>query len=162
VSALDVNFWDDEAAAFTAVTPGGSLDVNFWDDDALELIANIVPTAVGVNFWDECEPNPADPPVVTVVGPAAGSAITSQTYVVLDVVDDSALFRRIIVTASFPLLDLLDVVHDGDRFGPAYNLRSKREVIANGYRYTLLRNGGWPASPTIVPYAIDRDGNENA
>lgn len=160
-ASAEVTFWDEDAAAFSPATAG--VEVNFWDEDA----ASFSPAVAGteVNFWDDecvCPPTPSsEPPVVTVVSPPAQTAITAQTYVVFDVVDDSALFRRIIVMASFPLLDVLDVVHDGDKFGPAYSQRSQRTTITNGYRYTLVRNGGWPASPTIVPYAIDRDGNEN-
>ena len=35
-----------------------------------------------------------------------------------------------------------------------------RTMIAGGFRYTVLRTGGWPGAPTIQTFAIDRAGNE--
>ena len=51
-------------------------------------------------------------------------------------------------------------VHDGDAFRGHYAASSSRTMIAAGFRYSVLRTGGWPAAPTIQTFAIDRAGNE--
>lgn len=104
----------------------------------------------------------ATPPVVAVVSPAAGSAITAFTPLVFSVTDDTGLFRRIIVVADFPYIGIREVVHDGDTFGPTYSEAvNTRSTISGGYQYSVTRDGGWPASPRLIPYAIDREGTEN-
>jgi hypothetical protein len=76
-----------------------------------------------------------------------------------DVTDDSGAFRRVIVCA---VLDgVTEVVHDGSTFLGNYAGGScSRAAISGGFRFVVLRDGGWPASPTIRVFAIDQQGNE--
>ena len=99
------------------------------------------------------------PTIVNIV-PAVGTSISASTPLSFDVTDSSGLFRRIIVVASFPQLRIQEIVHDGDAFGPWYQ-QSIRSTISGGFHYSVLRLGGWPASPTLEAFAIDRSGNEN-
>ena len=120
-------------------------------------------STIDVVFIPVIDPTPPTPPVVSNVTPTPGTAITATTPVGLDVTDDSGVFRRIMLVASFPTLGLLEVVHDGDNFAPLYaGTGNTREAIANGFRYAALRRGGWPASPTLIPFAIDQEGAEAA
>jgi len=52
-----------------------------------------------------------------------------------------------------------EVAHDGAGFGPDYATLSTRTVIANGYHYSLRRDGGWPYAPELEVHAIDVAGN---
>lgn len=102
------------------------------------------------------------PPVVTNISPAAGTAIGAAQSISFDVTDDSGLFRLIMVIADFGLLAIREVIHDGMSFGPRYLASGNgRVAIPGGWHYTVLRQGGWPSSPTITPYAIDLGGGEN-
>ena len=101
------------------------------------------------------------PPVVGNFAPATGTAIAATTLLSFDVTDDSGLFRRIIVAAQFPNLGIYEVIHEGVGFAPKYRGAGNLQVaITNGFRYTILREGGWPASPSITVFAIDQGGAE--
>lgn len=97
------------------------------------------------------------PPVVTLVAPLAGSLDVAGAIVV-DVTDSSLL--RVMLVARFESLGIEEVIHQGDRFSPAYAGSSSRAAIVNGWRYTLRRGTGWPAAPTIDTYAFDTSGTE--
>lgn len=104
----------------------------------------------------------SSPPQITVISPTVGSSISYYTPLVIEVTDDLSSFARIIIVADFGGgTPIRDVVHDGTSFGPAYDSASTRASITNGFRYSIVRNGGWPSSPTITPFAIDSDGGEN-
>lgn len=110
-------------------------------------------------------PPPAPPvdataPAVGNFNPAPGTPIARTGPVSFDVTDDSGDFRRIFVVAFFPATGVTEVVHDGDGFRGFYAASSSRMMISAGFRYTVLRSGGWPAAPTIQTFAIDRAGNE--
>lgn len=110
-------------------------------------------------------PPPAPPvdesvPVVANFNPAPGTPIARTAPIAFDVTDDSGVFRRIFVVAFFPATGATEVVHDGDSFRGHYAAGSGRTMIAAGFRYTVLRTGGWPGPPTIQTFAIDRAGNE--
>jgi hypothetical protein len=99
------------------------------------------------------------PPVVGAVSPAPGTAISPTQPVTFQVTDDSGVFRRIVVNATYPT-GVVECVHDGDGFRGFYSLNSTRVAITQGFAYSLLRAGGWPGSPTITVFAIDAAGNE--
>lgn len=105
---------------------------------------------------------PADTtaPTVTNFEPAPGTPIARTAAVSFDVTDESGDFRRIFIVAFFPATGIAEVVHDGDAFRGYYAANSSRTMIAAGFRYSVLRTGGWPAAPTIQTFAIDRAGNE--
>ena len=96
-------------------------------------------------------------PVVTLVSPLVGS-VESAGAVVVDVTD--ADLRRVFVVARFPSTGKEELVHQGDRFTTDFNGQSTRAPITNGFRFTLRRSGGWPASPIIEVYAFDATGRE--
>lgn len=109
-------------------------------------------------------------PLVSNVSPPTGTPIARSAPVFFDVTDDSGLFRRVIVTATFQDKPLngtyvdgtVEVVHDGDTFSAAYGQGALRTLITNGFHYRVQRVGGWPFAPTIRAYAIDQSGNENS
>jgi hypothetical protein len=105
---------------------------------------------------------PADTtaPSVANFTPASGSAISRTTPIAFDVTDDSGQFRRIFVVATFAATGACEVIHDGERFRGFYAANSSRMLIAQGFRYTVARTGGWPAAPIIQTFAMDASGNE--
>jgi hypothetical protein len=98
------------------------------------------------------------PPVVSNVSPPENEEITRTTPVFLDVTDVGG-FRRILLKVSFPD-GTWDLAYDGSTFAPKYVGLSSVTVIATGFRFRLLRAGGWSGAPTVTPYAIDLAGNE--
>lgn len=116
------------------------------------------PANVDPPFWTgTIAKQDAANPVATVVSPPEGSAISSTTPLVIDVTDDLGL-RRVIVAARFPD-GTAELVHDGDLFSTRYASSSKT-AISGGFRFTLRRQGGWFASPTIQVFPFDTSGNE--
>ncbi|HVW29228.1 MAG TPA: hypothetical protein VHC69_27870 [Polyangiaceae bacterium] len=110
-------------------------------------------------------PSPVPPvddtlPVVGNFEPAPGTPIARMAPVSFDVTDDSGELRLIFIVAFFPSTGVTEVVHDGASFRGFYSARSSRMMIAGGFRYVVLRSGGWPAAPTIQTFALDRAGNE--
>lgn len=102
------------------------------------------------------------PPVIEHFVPPLGATLSAQQSITFDATDDSGRFRRVLVHAVFSD-GVVEVVHDGDGFRGYYQGSSSRVMIANGYRYTVLRTGGWPSSPaTFNVFAIDASGNEAA
>lgn len=104
----------------------------------------------------------AGDPQVLNFDPALATAVRSNTPIVFDVVDAPVPLQRVVVLVSFPNLNLYEVAHDGEALGPFYrNTFCSRVAITNGFRYTLLRDLGWPSSPQVVPMAFDDGGGVN-
>lgn len=97
-------------------------------------------------------------PVVTLVSPLTGQ-VEGAGALIVDVTDNVQL-GRVFVVVRFPAIAREELVHQGERFTPDYNGQSTREPIAGGYRFTLRRSGGWPASPLLDVYAVDASGTE--
>lgn len=116
----------------------------------------------GVTYYATGIPDPIAP-VISNVTPASGSAIQATTPVGLDATDDLNSFKRLLITAYFAGARVKEVVYDGEGFGPMYrNGYNTVTNITDGYRFTFLRDGGWPESPVITPFVIDTGGGENA
>lgn len=98
-------------------------------------------------------------PVVTLVSPSVLEALDRDTAVVIDVTDNVAL-GRVLVVAQLESLGVEELVHNGDRFAAAFSGSSSRVAIAGGWRYTVRRGGGWAAPPTLTVYAVDATGTE--
>lgn len=113
-------------------------------------------------FYDVQNATPLDVenPVTTVVSPTAGETITATTPIVIDVTDDSGRFRRVLVAVFFSGLGKTLLVHDGDSFLGGFAISSTREMIDGGYRYTVVSDAGWEASPTIRVFTFDQSGKE--
>lgn len=124
------------------------------------------PTRLISPVYPELVPPPSDPtvddtpPVVGNFSPAPGTPIARMAPVSFDVTDDSGELRLIFIVAFFPSTGVTEVVHDGAGFRGFYAASSSRVMIAGGFRYTVLRSGGWLAAPTIQTFALDRAGNE--
>jgi hypothetical protein len=97
-------------------------------------------------------------PVASLVSPASG-VLDAQEAIVIDVTDTDSALRRVFLVMRIPAFGLEELVHQGDRFTPDY-ARSTRVAIVNGFRYTIRRAGGWPASPVLDVYPIDVTGQE--
>jgi hypothetical protein len=78
-----------------------------------------------------------------------------------DVTDDSGLFREILIAARFEGFPVQELVFNGSAFTPPYAAESSRVAIDGGFHFVVSRRDGWPAAPSITPYAIDQLGWEN-
>jgi len=99
----------------------------------------------------------AERPTLGNLVPAAGQPLGRSTAVGFDITDTGQV-RRVIVTVL--LNGVEEVIHNGVGFRPGYAAGSTRQGVAGGWRFRVLRTGGWPASPTFSVYAFDDDGNE--
>lgn len=106
-------------------------------------------------------PIPIAYPTVENVIPSTGSNIQPGQIIQFDVTTTNML-KRVFVLIKFNSLNIYEVCHDGTAFAPNYNnVNCMRNIITNGYRYTILRSGGWPDAPTIVADAFDTSGGED-
>jgi len=103
----------------------------------------------------------SDDPVVSNISPTVASAIQPTTPITFDVTDDNNSFVELLVIASFPSLNILEVVNMDGVFSANYQALSSRTSITNGFHYSVLRAGGWPASPSFIVKSVDSDGNVN-
>jgi hypothetical protein len=104
------------------------------------------------------------PPQIQNILPTPGTGINPTTPISFDVVLAAGdTLRLIMVIASFPGLLIEEVIYDGVKFGPQYQgpNNSLTTPIATTMHFQVLRQNGWPASPTLTPYAIDVVGEEN-
>lgn len=103
------------------------------------------------------------PPSLTNFSPAFGNPIASTQVISFDVTDNSGFTRLIILHAGFPTLVGTEVIHDGETFSARNysNISNTRTPITGGFHYTILRDGGWPSTLTLYPFAVDQSGNEN-
>lgn len=100
-------------------------------------------------------------PLVLNVTPAAGTPINAADPLQLDVTDETGL-AIVLITASYPNSQAVEVVFDGTDFTDLYTDDSSVEVVTDGFRFVLLRRGGWIGPPTLTPYALDTSGNIDA
>lgn len=104
----------------------------------------------------------SDAPTITLVSPADLSTLAgSSTPLVVDVTDEGGL-RRAFFNLGFEGWSIRENVHDGTSFADNYSPASTRTTITNGYRYSIVRDGGWLLNPTLDVKAIDQAGNETA
>lgn len=97
------------------------------------------------------------PPVVTWISPTPGSVLGPNTPLVFDVTDNVGLARALVKVI---LGQEWELPHDGAGFSPRYIAGSTRTTISGGYRFSLVRSGGWVGSnPTVEPIPIDTSGN---
>lgn len=140
--------------AFVSDTSAGSILLPYMD--GVSPTHDTASTDRSGEFWD-AQASEAVDPVVTLVSPPEGR-INRHDALTVDVTDLSG-FARVVVMAMFPSTSgPWEVAHDGLTFGPGYT-GSERTAIANGFRYTLRRQGGWFADPTLRVIAIDAKGN---
>lgn len=152
----------------SAITGGRRFDVERvggWLEDFTLVVE--ATDATGLSSSDSADytldsyPSPGDavPPTTSNVQPPPGTPISPTTPVSVDVTDDSGAFRRVLVAVE--LDGLTEVAWDGDTWlGHYAGGGSVRDPIAGGFRFTVLRDGGWPSSPTLRVFAFDLGGNE--
>lgn len=108
---------------------------------------------------------PDDPtahPVIGNISPAPNTAINVNQSIQFDVTDASSSFRRVIVAVTQAnSAGVEEIIHDGDAFRGYFAGTSSRTVISGGYRFAVLRSGGWQGAPTFRVYAVTTDGFEN-
>lgn len=108
---------------------------------------------------DPPDPPDSSSPTVTLVSPPVGSRLQRGTAIVIDVTDPSGL-AAVCMWAEYEAGGFPDdIIHNGERFSAQCREGSTREAIANGYRYTIRRAGGWPAPPTVYVRPVDTEGN---
>lgn len=110
-----------------------------------------------LSFGDPGPTPDVTPPVVSNFSPVAGSRLSSAAEAVAFDVTDAGGLALVLVSVRYPS-GAEELAHDGAAFAPTFSL-SSRAAIANGYRYTLRRRGGWPSSPTIRIFPVDTSGN---
>lgn len=119
---------------------------------------NATSTDVGVYTFAAAPITDVTAPVVAVVSPTEGALITPGTPLVLDITDNLGLVGTVVLIAVFAGQATQEVIYDGATFTTDYG-SSLRGAITNGYRFTITRAGGWPASPTIKYVVNDTSGN---
>lgn len=103
------------------------------------------------------------PPLIADFNPPAGTPIAKTGNVQFTVTDESSGIARVIIVAAYDATGIDELVFDGDEFRGAYAGRSRREIIAGGFQYTVARGvGGFPSDPKFRVFAVDRAGNESA
>ena len=95
----------------------------------------------------------------------AGQAITFELEVVPTATLDSP--GRVIIWVLYPSLNgNTEVVYDGSKFTSAFDGNgSTVDTLQSGNllrrKFTVLRNGGWPAAPTLYVHANTNKGGQN-
>ena len=106
-------------------------------------------------------PSVQTPPIVNNFSPLAGGPLTKFQPISFDITDDLT-FRRVLIRADYSSSMKSEVVFDGSSFLVNYlGVSNTTTAISGGFHYSILRDGGWPEGPKIVPYAIDVSGSEN-
>lgn len=98
-------------------------------------------------------------PVVTLVTPLEGP-LSESGAIVFDVTDADADLGTVFASITYEGTGLTETIVDADGFTQGFAGASTREVITNGYRYTVRRFGPWPQTrATLKVSALDTSGN---
>jgi hypothetical protein len=109
------------------------------------------------------DPETADPTLDNIT-PTPGELIRPDTPIVFDITGP----RPFVLIIPMIIIDPFRVpepTHDNDNFEPLYEDESTRVAIVHaisgddGYRYSLMRRGGWTTEPRLRVYAVDDRGN---
>ena len=166
----------DGGATRTPFMPGGTLSVPVINGSALTVDVDIVEgdgqatnppyiggdAGEGVHLVFSIPTGGAGIPVTNFT-PAPGTPLSPQQVVQFDVTDTTSPFREVFIVASFDGGTQRELVYDADGFNPAHyaGVSNTKTTITNGFRFTLLRDGGWFGALSIKVYAIDEGGGEN-
>lgn len=108
--------------------------------------------------------DPPDPPDTT--APEIGSPTPSTSVKLtrggeweVTVTDDEDL-DLVEIFVLYAATGDYEVAYDGEAFAPRYVAKSTRTNVSGGYRFKLIRTGGWPAHPTFKVRARDAANNE--
>ncbi len=97
------------------------------------------------------------PPTVTFVQPTPGQALPSTGSTIIVEVTDVDGIAALCMLVEFAS-GAYEVIHDGTRFASRFAVGSTRNAIPNGYRFNLVRSGGWYEDVTIRVLAVDSGG----
>lgn len=111
----------------------------------------------GFGVDDDPNARNAVAPLVGDYDPAPGTKLSRAQPLRFSVTDDQGALFTVLVAVAFST-GVAELAHDGTRFLSPY-AGSTRVPVAGGYRYTLVRSGGWPAAPTVQTIPIDTAGN---
>ncbi len=135
------------------ITPSsGDLDVGILMRMGSANLGVIHPDSIDLRLIrGTVAPTPADP-VVALVSPPEG-ALDSDGLIVVDVTSADPL-AVLILTILLPGISSNEVVYRAGAFGPSYTgVRNIVTTISGGYRFKVVRNGGWP--PGGVTFSAD-------
>lgn len=107
-------------------------------------------------------PTPTGPPIVNMVFPAPGTAISPLQPAAFDVTSPTGRsFVALLILMYFPNTGICEVAYDGVQFTSNYS--GTKAVVTNGYAFTgVVRKSGWPAPPTFAVVAVDSAGLINS
>lgn len=87
--------------------------------------------------------------------PVVGTALSASTPIMFDVTQDVSTYGVLLIIADYPQLKIRELVHDGVSFGPRYQGASNSRVVTvTGFSFSILREGGWPESPSLLSYFL--------
>lgn len=148
----------DQQSHMEAVDGGGeeSIDLNAFQSTPIDEDGVPCPEC------PECPEVPVPdttPPVVSGFVPAPGTQLGLHDPVQFDVTDTSGSLRAVIAAVAFTTTGAVELAYDGTEFTPRYR-NSTVQPIANGYRFSLRRVGGWAGdSIDVKVIAVDPSGN---
>jgi hypothetical protein len=114
-------------------------------------------TVVAVNT-DGIEATGGASPVVGNWTPAAGTQITATTAIGFEVTDAAGLAQVIVYAAAAN--GTTEQAFNGTAFTANYDAASARTTIPGGFRFSIVRNGGWTVAPQITVAAVNVNGIE--
>lgn len=94
-------------------------------------------------------------PEVDLVSPPEDTALTKMQPIVLDVTDNASLGLHGILVEYPDIAGLYEVGFDGVYPVTRGAYLVSRVAITGGFRYTILRRGGWPSRPRLRVFATD-------
>lgn len=104
------------------------------------------------------------PPVVTYIDPLPGAQIRADQAITIDVTNDGSGFANIQLRVAYIVSDPVrptETIYGGDELGEFESFYSASTItsITNGFRFVIVRNGGWPSTPNFTASPIDSSGN---
>lgn len=91
--------------------------------------------------------------------PAADSEITNTQVITLDVLDTENFLGRVLIAIQYMSLGgATELVWDGSAVVGPHQVTVV--PIPDGRRYSVLRDGGWPAAPTVRVFLTNFGGRE--
>jgi hypothetical protein len=99
------------------------------------------------------------PPTISNYSPAEGSVITAKTPLGFDVTGSVNGLANVALGVRFTGSIVVELAYDGSQFQTLYAGASTVTSISGGLRFSLLRAGGWPSTPTVLVIAVDAAGN---
>lgn len=107
-------------------------------------------------------PAPGSPPIITSISPSPGTDLAPQQALAFNAISPAGrALTAVVILMNYPNTGAYEVVHDGTNFAADYT--GTRSPITNGFAFTgVVRKGGWPSPPNIIPIVVDSSGLENA